>query len=251
MRVAPVSRRTLTDQVAEAILDLVVSAEYAVGDSLPSTSELAGRFDVSAVVVREALAVLAGRGIVARRQGREAIVARPDSDVLDSILRVRVRQDGIGVAEFHQCRAALELQSAALAAEAADPETRAAALAPALERLRVWDVRAEVVEADRQFHLALAELSGNRVIRLVLTSLSSVLHDAVADSFRRLVELHGDEGPVVNVRMHQRIADAVVAGDRAAAVETMADHFLFWGDDFDFGSVSLVRRRRRPASVRR
>jgi DNA-binding FadR family transcriptional regulator len=244
-----VTRRTLTDQVADGILELILRDGYGVGDSLPSTSELGGRFDVSAVVVREAMATLAGRGIVARRQGREPTVARPDAEVLDSILRVRIRQDGIDVGEFHQCRAALELQSAALAASAGSRESRAAALAPALAGLREWRVAAEIAEADRQFHLALAELSGNQVIRLLLTSLSSVLRDAVGDSLRRLLERRGDEGPELNARMHERIADAVVAGDRAGAIEAMADHFLFWGDDFDFGSVGHTgprRTRRRP-----
>jgi GntR family transcriptional repressor for pyruvate dehydrogenase complex len=244
-----VTRRTLTEQVAEGILDLILGDGYAVGDSLPSTSELGDRFDVSVVVVREAMATLAGRGIVVRRQGRESTVGRPDADVLDSILRVRIHQDGIDIGEFHQARAALELQATALAATAVDAGTRAAALEPALSGLREETSTEAVAEADRQFHLALAELSGNQVIRLLLTSLSSVLRDAVEDSFRRLVERYGDEGPGLNVCIHQRIADAVVAGDRAGAIEAMADHFLFWGDDFDFGSVGHTARgraRRRP-----
>jgi GntR family transcriptional repressor for pyruvate dehydrogenase complex len=199
---------------------------------------------VSAVVVREAMATLAGRGIVERRQGREPTVARPDAEVLDSILRVRMRQDAIGVGEFHQCRAALELQSAALAATAARPEDRAAALEPSLRGLREWSTEDEIAEADRAFHLGLAELSGNHVIQLLLSSLSSVLRDAVADSLRRLLERYGDEGPSVNARIHERVADAVIAGDRPGAVEAMADHFLFWGKDFDFGSVGHARRRR-------
>ena len=65
-----VTRRTLTEQVADGILGLILDDGYAVGESLPSTSELGYRFDVSAVVVREAMATLAGRGIVVRRQGR-------------------------------------------------------------------------------------------------------------------------------------------------------------------------------------
>jgi DNA-binding FadR family transcriptional regulator len=243
--VTAVSRRTLTEQVAEGILDLILDDGYGVGDSLPSTSDLGGRFDVSAVVVREAMATLAGRGIVVRRQGREPTVARPDADVLDSILRVRIRQDRIDVGEFHQCRAALELQSAALAAFAGSRASRAAALAPALAGLREWTVASEIAEADRQFHLALAELSGNQVIRLLLSSLSSVLREAVGDSLRRLLERHGSEGPEVNARMHEGIAAAVVRGDRAGAIEAMAQHFLFWGDDFDFGSVGHAPPRRR------
>ena len=65
------SRRSLADQVADALIDLILKEGLQEGDSLPSTAELSERFGVSRTVVREALAALAGRGILSRSQGRE------------------------------------------------------------------------------------------------------------------------------------------------------------------------------------
>ncbi len=55
-----IPRRSLADQVAEGILALILDGPLAEGAPLPTTAELAARFDVSAVVVREAMAALAG-----------------------------------------------------------------------------------------------------------------------------------------------------------------------------------------------
>jgi DNA-binding GntR family transcriptional regulator len=49
------------------ILDLVADRGLKEGDFLPPTGELVARFDVNVVVVRKALAVLAGRGMPVRR----------------------------------------------------------------------------------------------------------------------------------------------------------------------------------------
>ena len=237
---AEVSRRTLVDQVADAILEQVLGNGHAlgVGDSLPSTSELAERFDVSAVVVREAMATLAGRGLIVRRQGREPVVAQPGPDVLDSIFRVRMHQDQISPSEFQQCRAALELQSAALAATRGDRELRAQTLLPPLHGIRAGKHLAQIAAADMRFHLALVELAGNQALALILTSLHSLLREAVEGNTRRLLERYESDGLQLNVDVHEAVAQRVIEGDRRGAVEAMANHFLVYGDDL--GSVRFA-----------
>lgn len=222
-----IPRRSLADQVAEGILALILDGPLAEGAPLPTTAELAARFDVSAVVVREAMAALAGRGIVARRQGREAVVARPGPEVLDSIFRVRARQDSTTLEEAVQVRAALELQSAALAAQrdgAAEPLLRAR-----VEAMLGARSSAALAEHDRAFHAALAELAGNRVLHLLLASVASVVGETVDANVRRLVAEHGlAESRLRVARSHEPIVDAVVARDPAAATRAMADHFVYW-----------------------
>jgi DNA-binding FadR family transcriptional regulator len=236
-----VSRRTLVERVGDEILDLIAEQGYELGSSLPSTSQLAARFEVSAVVVREAMATLAGRGIVRRVQGREPTIGRPGSEVLETVLRVRTHQDELTLEEFLQCRAPLELQSAALAAASPDAEVRAAVLEPIMTRLRNWSDETDPAEADHAFHLALADLSGNRLIQLLLASLNSVMHEALTTIFRELLERYDEQGPEVRLRTHERIADAVIAGDPVEATLAMADHFLFW-EELELGMVGLTGR---------
>lgn len=86
-QVRPRRGARLYEQVAKQIEDLILSAQLASGDRLPSESELAEQFSVSRTVIREAVKVL-----VRPEPGRGTFVSRPNSDLLaasmDTILRI-------------------------------------------------------------------------------------------------------------------------------------------------------------------
>lgn len=235
-RVATLPRSSLSDQAAEAILELIDEDALGAGDALPAAGELARRFGVSVVVVREAIAALAGRGILIRSQGRETVVGRPGAEILDSILRVRMRQDGIAVDEFQQCRAALEAQSAILAASVPDAERRATALNGPLEAMRTAQDLDAFREADLLFHLALAQLAGNQALVLLLEALNTVVSHSLGELWRRVGER--PDALARTVGHHEHIAEAVAAGDRDAAQRAMAVHFLESAPDVDYGILA-------------
>ncbi|MDO8210052.1 FadR/GntR family transcriptional regulator [Conexibacter sp. CPCC 206217] len=237
---ATLPRSSLSDQAAEAILVLIDDERLGAGDPVPPAGELARRFGVSVVVVREAIAALAGRGILVRSQGRGTVVGRPGAEILDSILRVRMRQDGIAVDEFQQCRAALEAQSAALAASVDDATARATALSPALDAMRAAQSLDAFREADLDFHLALAQLAGNHALVLLLEALNTVVSHSLGQLWRRVAGRA--DALRRTVGHHQRIADAVAAGDRDAAVRAMAVHFLESAPDVDYGILTPPAR---------
>ena len=217
-----ISRQTLTDRVADAVLDLIFEDGLAEGDSLPSSGDLAKRFDVSVVVVREALATLAGRGVLLRRQGRESVVAMPGHELMSSTMRLRAKQELISMEEFLDCRAALEVHAAALAAATGTPDERDALLRPALGAMREVTRRPEaLIDADLDFHMHVAELSGNRALALILASLRSVIREELA---RRTEGASADERRR-SVERHAGVADAIVAGDPGAAAAAMQAHF--------------------------
>jgi GntR family transcriptional regulator len=68
------SRRTLPDNVRDALLRDLFSDVYAVGDQLPNEDELAARFDVSRATVREAVRGLVEAGYLVRRHGTGTFV---------------------------------------------------------------------------------------------------------------------------------------------------------------------------------
>ena len=223
-----VSRTTLTDRVVDAILDLIIESNLTEGDSLPSSTELARRFDVSVIVVREGLASLAGRGILKRRQGREAVVAIPGSEMLSSTLSLRARHDQISLDEFLHCRAALETHAASLAAARGDRHEREAALRPALERMAKAKGRSDFNAADLDFHNAVAELADNRALTLIL----SPLHAVIASELYIRTRGQNARRRSTTVEDHRRIAEAIVNGDRKAASEAMVHHFQVVLPDF-------------------
>lgn len=217
-------RAPLSDQVTAAIVELIENDEIAVGSPLPPSGELAARFGVSVVVIREALATLAGRGIVKRGQGKEPVVTRPGSAVLDSIFRTRMRQDGISLDEFQECRASLEGQSAAEAARQSGHAGAMAALKPHLDAMAASTTEEAFVAADLAFHLTLASLSGNRALVLLLEGLNTFVQESLHVMYERIRAL-GADALAEAVHTHEEIARAVTEGDRAAAVRAMRKHF--------------------------
>jgi GntR family transcriptional regulator len=64
-------------QLKEFLKEGIESEALRPGDRLPSEAELCGRFDVSRVVVRQALAELVYEGLIVREQGKGSFVAQP------------------------------------------------------------------------------------------------------------------------------------------------------------------------------
>ena len=233
-------RESLVEQLAERLLDLIVEERIDEGESLPSTADLASQFGVSVIVVREAIAILVGRGIVRRQQGRESLIRRPGAEVLDSLFRVRAAQDGISATEIQQCRSALELQAAALAATSADSEQRRAVLEPLLDSMKAAVGVVELTAADQAFHEGIIKLSGNRALGLIIGAVRSAVLNGVDENWHRWFDVHADGSPGPAIARHQAIADAIITGDRDQAIRAMADHFLEWEEYVDFGQVGAL-----------
>ena len=80
------NRATLVEQTRNGLLEDLHNGVYAAGSKLPSELELAKRFDVSRLTVREAVGGLVEAGYVTRRQGAGTYVtgAMPRRHALDS-----------------------------------------------------------------------------------------------------------------------------------------------------------------------
>jgi len=216
-----VSRRTLTDQVSDELLKIITVQGLGPGDLLPAAGELSKRFDVSIVVVREAVAQLAGRGVLSRRQGREPIVALPGTKLLADTLVQHARHDKISSADFTLCRAALECEAAPLAALQGTRATRAGVLEPALTALRVSKTSHASTEADLALHIAIADLCANRALAVILTS----LHDVIRRDISTRTREPSAPAQASSYADHVAVVEAIIDGDPRRARKAMASHF--------------------------
>src|SRR3569623_3474587 len=105
---------TAAATVAEALAQLVLT-EMSPGTSLPSVGDLAVRFDVSRLTVREAVKMLAGRGLLDVGRGRRAIVKEPTGVAFSDFLTTVITNDPKGLFDLIELRISLEVQSATLA----------------------------------------------------------------------------------------------------------------------------------------
>jgi GntR family transcriptional regulator, transcriptional repressor for pyruvate dehydrogenase complex len=211
--------RAVVEKLTEAILD----GRLKPGDPLPSEGRIALAFGVSKPIVREAVRDLAAMGVVQIQQGKVARVRSLDAEPLGRFYRFAVRGSKEGLAEAVELRRILEPAIARLAAANAHPEG-VARLAAVLARMEaaLQDIPAWI-EADLDFHETLADLSGNRLLRLQVRGLRPVLSEIMAlfNARRQRVEPEWRR----TYERHLAVLRAVEAGDPGAAESAMVLHF--------------------------
>lgn len=206
----------LGEQISRQLLQNIIAGNYQPGEKLPPERELSAIFDVSRVVVREALGALQAWGIISVRHGRGTTVNPIDEwNTLDPQVLLLLHGDEV-IAQLMETRRIIEPELAALAAERiTDTELDALRI---LKDLPETDSMEEHVERDITFHLQIAKATHNPVLLMVLTSTSELLREGR----RRIFTVPGE---LVKARhWHQAIFEAIERRDPEAAREAMANH---------------------------
>ncbi len=204
-------RGRLSEQLV-AELERTILEEYPEpGMRLPKEAELADRFRVSRIVVREAMKILEDRGVVEVRAGRGTITLAPTAEkVKASLLRLFRDQPIPTLIEMErmlELREVLEETVAGLAAVRATPEDLEQ-ISAALEQMADPATSVEeTIAADLRFHIAVAQAAHNRFFEMVLDPLTHVFVQQIklTDSY------------AVGVDLHRAIFDKIAKGDPVAA----------------------------------
>jgi len=209
----------LYEQIVQQIEESILKGALKAGDQLPSERELATEFGVSRTAVREAVKALHEKGLVEAQPGRGTFVTKgtshPIRQTLDWILRTAQPE---GTAHVVEVREILEPEIAALAAARANEE----AVASLREAVAVMDNAKRdpdaFIEADLDFHLALAEAAGNPLILSLIDSIVAVLRE------QRMRIFKVDGGPERGQYHHKKILEAIEHRDPQGAREAMRAH---------------------------
>jgi len=226
----PQDSNTAATTIADALARLILG-EMSPGTSLPSEADLATRYDVSRLTIREAVKLLEGRGLLAIAKGRKAVVRQPDGAAFADFLTSVIRYDSKGLFDLIEVRLALEVQSATLAARRA-PRAGIAAIESELQGMRdTVGLPGQPMTAEQElafhthdvgFHEAVALASGNRVLGFLFEALARPLREAFFISRRG----HQQRGHTMHdtIAAHQRILDCIKAGNGRTAGEAMRVH---------------------------
>jgi GntR family transcriptional repressor for pyruvate dehydrogenase complex len=208
------------DLVVEQIRSRIARGELQRAQKLPTERELALLFGVSRGVVREAIKVLNGMGLVDSRQGSGIFVRNDPVPVISQGITLSVAAEDAAVNQLFEFRDLLESHAARCAATLATAAQLAAiqAAAAATSAAAAIDDQATFGVADRQFHLAVAEASNNPYLVVVLRAVWQIQGDVV--SLLAQPKLFMTNAGVT----HGLLADAITARDSAAAAEIMHAH---------------------------
>ena len=172
-------RGRLSEQVVAELERMIAEECPEPGARLPKEAELAERFMVSRIVVREAMKILEGRGAVEVRAGSGTYTVAPSFDkVKDSLLRMFQDRPIPTIHEMEQImelREVLEETIASLAAVRATPEDLQH-MEEALAEMEKGDpADPRTVEADLRFHRIVARSAHNPYFEMVIEPLTAVI----------------------------------------------------------------------------
>ena len=234
----------LYQKVVNAIASAIEQGRYATGTRLPGERELAEDFAVSRPTIREAMIALEIRGLVEARHGSGLYVTEPPKQTAEPA------ELDIGAFELLEARILFEGETAALAATVIDD-----AMLVALDRV-LTDMAGcdpgggEAMAADRQFHLLIAEATGNTAITMIVETLWN-LRDHSRLSAHMFAEARR-EGVNPRVEEHRLIVDALRNRDSAMARAAMRSHLKRVVDDLlEATEVEALRRTRFELEERR
>jgi GntR family transcriptional regulator, transcriptional repressor for pyruvate dehydrogenase complex len=209
----------LYEQIVQQIEESIREGRLKPGEQLLAERELAQQFGVSRTAVREAVKTLSEKGLVEAYSGRGTFVTSVKSHSmrhsLDSFMKSNDLQNPSYVAEVREI---LEPEFTALAATRIEEQQ----LAMMREAVAVMDRSMKrpdaYIEADLDFHLALAEAAGNPLILSLLDSIVGVLREQRMNIFT----VAG--GPERGQAHHKVILEAIEQHNSLKARNAMRAH---------------------------
>ncbi|WP_426106078.1 FadR/GntR family transcriptional regulator [Massilia sp. TSP1-1-2] len=213
--------RNLAQGVIEQFASDIHSGILKPGDKLPTESAIMALHGVSRTVVREAISHLQASGQVETRHGIGTFVleAAPATGGLLSDTIVTLR-DVLAILELRIC---LETEAAALAA-ARRTDEQAAQLGIIVESMRASGEQGGAVGDDVQFHLLIAQATGNKYFVEILAHLGSAIIPRARVNAAKLAQ---DEPGAFTRRVHhehEEIWRAIERQDGEGARAAMRTH---------------------------
>jgi len=216
------TKQRLVDRVAVEIERMIVEGELQPSTRLPPQRQLAEQLGVSRTVIREAVSVLAARGLLRTEPGVGSTVQRVQTDQIVRSLRLVLgtQEDPISFADLHEVRTILELEGARLAALRATGQDLASLKQIMLDMESGLDAGdLELFSAkDAAFHFALAQAAHNSLLEMLSKSVRDLLQQYLLSVTGR-IDIRQHVLPY-----HRSILDRVLAGDAEGSRQAMQEH---------------------------
>ena len=212
----PSANKTTSENVYDQLLDYVFSDQVSPGEKLVER-ELAEKFKVSRVPIRESLAKMVAQGLLVGGEHRQGVRKR--------------RYTPAESRQLLEFRSSLECSAIEMAAQRAEPDD-IEALEAICEKAEAIDVANDWptwANLDHQFHAGIAKASHNERVTTTLEGLLTECHfifyvhpsSRWLDSEERTISM---KTRVVD--QHRRVVAAIVAGDAATGIQILRQHLF-------------------------
>ena len=197
--------------IAETLKQQITEGTYRAGDKLPTEPELMKTFGVGRSSVREAVKLLVNMGVVRVQQGSGTFVAVPSNN--DD---VNIKMSTADRTELDEVRKILDIAIVEKAV-ARRTEKDIERMRASLEKRKVnaeKDLLEECIEADLNFHIAIADAAHNRILADIYRSAATHL----LSEFNRIYD--GTDCFINSQTSHEKLLKHIIAGDLKNARKT-------------------------------
>jgi len=205
-----ITRKSLADEVAGQLQQQIVQGKYKEGDQLPIEPALMTFFGVGRSTIREAIKLLVNSGFLRVQQGLGTFVA--DASGLKEPLSQRLKR--VDKADMDEVRQLLELKTAEKAA-LLRTEADIKKITRYFEKRKKAAAENNLpacIEADMQFHIAIAEAAKNEILADLYKTFSLHLKERFSHAFTNTDEF------LATVHTHEQLLKSIIAKDAKKAV---------------------------------
>lgn len=228
LQLEPVVRRRAYQDVIEKIKNEILEGRLRSGDRLPGERRLSEMLGISRAPVREALRVLETLDIIRARRGTGpesgSIVVGEVGDAMADTLLMHAALDHVSLSEMVEVRVVLEGLAVDQAAKHAD-DSALARLQEFVDRMNDPEVTPEeFFRLDSGFHMAIAQVSGNRLNSYLMQSIRSIVEHTLQKIF-----VSSPDWPRTRAEVaaeHDAIMRAIRNGDGVTGSAMITEHIL-------------------------
>ena len=207
-------KRSLAEELAGELRKQITEGRFERGEKLPAEPELMRIFGVGRSTVREAVKILANMGFLKVRQGAGTFVE--NLTAVNEPMEQRLRR-----ADIHDLDEVRKILETAIAGKAAERRTEQDTKKIGMylrERGRAAEAGLldACIEADINFHIALAEATHNEI-------LCELYRSAAVHLEKRFEHIYGDTNCfLASQPTHERLFRHILAGDVRKALNTIS-----------------------------
>jgi GntR family transcriptional regulator, transcriptional repressor for pyruvate dehydrogenase complex len=206
------------DVIIQQVKELLISGQLKPGDKLPPERKLSEKFGVGRTSVREALRKLEFYGILKTRPQSGTFVASIGISALETLISDVLKIDSYSFLSLVETRELLEIASVSYACERHNREDISKLEFSLNNYLQKAEKQISAVEEDLMFHLTIAEIGKNKVLKSMLLI---IIPDIISNySIFNVCETSANKA----LEEHKLLFTQIRNRDTQNAVVTMKEH---------------------------
>ena len=217
------TRESLAEQVAQSLTDYIYNS-LEPDDVLPSTAKLAEEYDVSRIVIREALKFLEAQDTIEVANGKRAKVKPISANILRNFFQRAALFEKKTLLELLEVRRGIEIESVRLAARRRTPEEIVTMNSIVNNMQQYLSEPEPFAELDLELHQTIAMATRNSMLSFLVETIRDAQKETILEGLysrftnKYFVEIHA---------IHARIVAAIEEGDPEKAQQAMIEHFVY------------------------